>query len=113
MIDLRPCFPHTKILREHDGDTVLCDPEFNPGCGYMSMREVKILYELARSRPGRWCEIGSHTGWSAAHVVLAGEGATFMDLIDPEYSVPTFRERTEENLRRVRSTMPGLFKNYF
>ena len=69
--DLRKHFIHTKTLRESNGDLCLCDQDFDPGCGYMSMAEVKILQRVAALWAGRWFEAGTHTGWSAAHIAKA------------------------------------------
>lgn len=88
------------------GHAVLCDPRFNEKVGYMSHDEAAILREIANCMRGMWCDIGSHTGWTAAHL-LSG-GATEVDMIDPEYGHPyfnktmdpaAFRRATETNLR--------------
>ena len=115
--DLRPCFPHAQPIdadkRAPAGHETLCDPTFFAGCGYMTPEEASLLYRIARaSPPGWWVEIGTHTGWSLAHIMAAGRDAVGLD---PEYarvshnetrSPDAFLKRASENLQRVRDAAP-------
>lgn len=85
MIDLRPHFPDAVLLREHAGDVVLADREIAPHCGFMSMKETEILVDLATTYFGDWLEIGSHVGWSAAHIAAAHPKNT-VAAVDIEYT---------------------------
>jgi predicted O-methyltransferase YrrM len=96
--DLRPAFPHTAELLV-DGHVHLHDVDFDTECGYVSAQEARLLYAIAASRmPGRWIELGSHTGWSAAHVAAAG---WYVTAVDPRFAEPDFRRRASENLDRA------------
>lgn len=106
--DLTHHFPHA-VPMESTGlapHVRLCDPDINDQCGYMTHDEAAILYNLALACPGEWLEIGSHTGWSTAHIAYAGCHVTGLD---PEYKTPVynktkdpvfFRSRTTSNLSR-------------
>lgn len=51
--------------------------------GNASVEEAACLYELARQFQGkRGLEIGSHYGWTAAHLLAAG---LVLDCVDPEF----------------------------
>lgn len=51
--------------------------------GNASVEEAACLYELARQFKGkRGIEIGSHYGWTAAHLLAAG---LVLDCVDPEF----------------------------
>jgi predicted O-methyltransferase YrrM len=64
----------------------------------MSTREVAILSAVAASCRGVWCELGSHTGWSAAHVAAAGNVVV---AVDPEFTANrAMLERAQGNWYR-------------
>lgn len=103
--------------RNAPGHEVLCDHELFPGCGYATEDEARLLYRIAaasmRERDDRIIEIGSHTGWTGAHL-LAGalsvnRTASYIGL-DPEYRQAThnhthdpvlFLQRAVDNFRRA------------
>lgn len=101
-------------MRSAAGHETLCDPTFFAGCGYMTPEEAALIYAIAKSSPpGWWLEVGTHTGWSLAHVIAAGRDAIGLD---PEYaqvshnatrSPDVFLKRASENLQRVRETIAG------
>lgn len=96
--DLLKSFTHARVLREWDGDVCYCDPDHSPHCGSLSLRESVILYNAVKFRQGIWCEIGSHVGWSAAVMSLAG---SVVVMVDPEYregNTSGVRERMLENV---------------
>lgn len=97
--DVRPYFKHAIPYKSHPNPAhhlVLCDPELSAGCGYVSRDEGAILWECARRTLGlvpagataRIVEIGSHTGWSTAH--LAAHEGVHVDAIEPEFSRVAF-----------------------
>lgn len=116
--DLTGCFPHARVIepdkRAPAGHATLCDPTFFAGCGYMTPEEAGLLYRIAQASPkGWWLEIGTHTGWSLAHVMAAGRDAVGLD---PEYaqvshnqtqSPDAFLKRATENLQRVSESIAG------
>lgn len=79
-------------------DKSIDDPIFGlyKNCGMLTHDEAAIVYNIARRRPGLWLDIGSHTGWSTAHIAGAVVG------IDPMYGVAEFRKRADDNLRRAK-----------
>jgi len=93
--DLEPAFAHAVSEPYGCGHDVMHDRDFQPGCGFMSHDEAAILYRIAKAVGGDWIEIGTHTGWSAAHVAL---GASSVAGIDPELRKPDFWSRADENL---------------
>lgn len=78
------------------GHEIPSDPDFEPNCGYWSDDEAAILHHIAKSRPGRWLDIGARFGWTAAHLIAAGARVT---LIDPALKYQAQSERMERNLR--------------
>lgn len=96
--DIQPLFVNAGEHLGTYGHTILHDNQFDANCGYMSHDEAAILYNVAKCVRGDWCEIGSHTGWSAAHIAIAGN---LVDLIDPDYVRLDFAARTQENLQAV------------
>jgi predicted O-methyltransferase YrrM len=92
-------FPDAEILREQDGDRMYGDREINPGCGFLSLRESQILFDIVKSVGGLWCEIGSHVGWSAV-VIMNAEARVLM--VEPEYAAGGMtRDRMIDNLERA------------
>ncbi len=94
--DLTPAFRHTHVSEKACGHDVLGDNDFEPDCGYITHDEAAILFHVSRTFPGEWLEIGSHTGWSAAHIALSGNTVT---AIDPQFSKVAFFLRTYGNLK--------------
>jgi hypothetical protein len=109
--DLRPAFPFATPItnyRNSPGHTQLCDREFFDSCGYATDDEAAILYRMAKTYGGDWLEIGSHTGWTAAHIIAGG--ANQYTGLDPEYGHPQynktmepfrFLKRAAENIKRA------------
>ena len=100
---LRRYFVHTRVLRTVGSDLSLCDPDFDAGCGYLSLLEVRILHRIVAAFPGRWFEAGTHTGWSAAYIAKANPKGTLLTC-DPGFShgfPNAMQARTTENLTRV------------
>lgn len=99
MSRLREHFPDAVVLRERDGDVVLGDREISTHCGFISFREAEILRVTAEKYRGHWLEIGSHVGWSAAHIASVGN---FVMAVDPEFARDTpIRERAAANWERA------------
>lgn len=99
--DLRYAFPHA-VPFTIMGHTVYHDDTFDLGCGYMSADEAAILYTIARDFPGLWAEIGSHTGWSGAHIARAlSETEGRLVAMEPRLVELDFYERTLDNWYRA------------
>ncbi len=74
-----------------NGHAVPSDPQYEPGCGFMTHDEAAILYHIAKRKPGTWVDIGSRLGWTAAHIIAAGEGkGNTVYSVDPAYQVEEF-----------------------
>jgi hypothetical protein len=73
------------------------DPTFGlyKNCGFWSRGEVALLGQVARQFPGRWLEIGAHTGWCAGH--LAAEKCNVIS-VEPGFLVLEWYRRYAENL---------------
>lgn len=103
--DLRPQFPHMwgRVMGHSFGHTVYSDwadkPSHDPiwqqfkECGFWTRDEAAILYHVAKQFPGRWLDIGSHTGWTAAHILAAGASDVYG--VDPAYNMVGFTERAQ------------------
>lgn len=64
--------------------------------GVLSTEEAAVLYAVASTRKGRrGIEIGSHFGWSTAHLLEAGID---LDAVDPAFGDPTRLQQVEESL---------------
>lgn len=100
--DLEPMFRYARemdpaIWQNAQRHTVLCDPELFAGCGYATHDEAVLLLAIAAKlrRDGSvWVEIGSHTGWTAAHIADAGVDVI---AIDPEYGTPVYNQTGDPN----------------
>lgn len=103
--DLLPAFPNAEPF-VIGGHLTHHDKDFDTHCGYLSPDEAAILHTIAKDFPGLWCEIGSHTGWSGAHILTAGNDLVAME---PRFVELPFRERTRENLARVYGPGVGTF----
>lgn len=91
---LRPSTPH--IYRSD------CRYEGPFFIGNASYEEAVCLFEVARQFEGkRGLEIGSHFGWTSAHLQAAGLD---MDYIDPAFSSSIRQEQIAEVLRAVGGT---------
>lgn len=96
--DLLPTFPHTAEFIVN-GQPTLHDVDFQPSCGYVSIDEARILWNCARA-------IGSHTGFSGAHIAdgLAADGnidVAALVAIEPQYVYLDFFQRARENWQRA------------
>lgn len=69
------------------GHRMLCDPELYELCGYATLDEASILYNLTRRFPGRWLEIGAHTGWTSCY--LAGDHND-VTCLEPEFGTARY-----------------------
>jgi predicted O-methyltransferase YrrM len=70
--------------------------------GNASVEEAACLYELARQFSGkRGIEIGTHYGWTAAHLLAAG---LRLDCVDPELSREVRVNQVSEALDQVETT---------
>jgi len=106
--DLTRSFPHLdmRVMPHSHGHSVPSDwadksqddPVFGlyKNCGLLTHDEVAILWNIARELPGWWLDIGSHTGWTTAHIANA-TGRAVMG-IDPMYGVEEFLKRAESNV---------------
>jgi predicted O-methyltransferase YrrM len=64
--------------------------------GVISTEEAAVLHAAATTRPGRaGIEIGSHFGWSTAHIAAAGID---LDAVDPAFGDPERIRQVSENL---------------
>lgn len=105
--DLFPLFPHLE-----DTDPATCpDPrlrravphiwrtdarEPSRATGVISVEEAAVLHAAASTRSGRrGLEIGSHFGWSTAHLLAAGLD---LDAIDPAFGDPVRESQVGESL---------------
>ena len=108
--DLRPYFKHTweRVTPQSYGHLVLSDfydkpaddpvfAEWRNICGFWTLDEAAILYNCALQMQGRWLDIGSHTGWTTANIVEAGNRVI---AVDPMYSNAEFRDYASGNLMR-------------
>ena len=123
--DLTPHFKHL-VSRPmahsfgHDvpsdwGDKADDDPVFGlyKRCGMWTHDEAAILYCVAMTCSVRgWIDIGSHTGWTTAHIAAIG---TAFYAIDPMYAIHDFQRRALDNLNWTASgqlfpfTSSGMF----
>lgn len=106
--DLRPHFKHatSRVLGHSFGHDVLSDwndkadddPVFKiyKSCGFWTHDEAAILYNIAKLNPGRWLDIGAHTGWTTAHLAAAGCRVT---ALEPMSALGGWQRRIEENLK--------------
>jgi len=114
--DLQPCFQHlyARPMSYAQNHTILSDfadyseqqePELaiHKVCGFQTHDEAAILYQIAKSIKGTWLDIGGHTGWTSAHMSVAG---CLVTALDPMYVHPLFRRRAFENLLTVHTTYP-------
>lgn len=116
--NLLPAFPHTAEFVVH-GQTTLHDIDFQPSCGYVSVQEARMLWQAARDFPGTWCEVGSHTGWSGAHIahgLLESFGRVVA--IEPQFVYLDFFVRARQNWQRAKLDhrifpVAALSKDYF
>jgi len=101
--DLRPYFKLLDPPMQHCGYDAPSDPDFDPRCGYWTMDEAAILYNIAKSVPaGTWVDIGARLGWTAAHLAEAGH---MVVAADPELSNKDFFWRSAENLVKWESSI--------
>ena len=104
--DLSPHFKHL-VSRPmghsfgHDvpsdwGDKSDDDPVFGlyKRCGMWTHDEAAILYNAAKQTGGTWLDIGSHSGWTTAHL-LAADADVFV--IDPILWLQEGTARFEQN----------------
>lgn len=64
------------------------EPEINASCGFMTHDEAAIVYHVGKAVGGRWVEIGTYCGWSAAHLHrgICEHGPGFsLTCVDPEF----------------------------
>ena len=116
--NLLPAFPHTAEFIVN-GLPTLHDIDFQPSCGYVSIEEARILWQCARDFPGTWVEIGSHTGWSGAHIadgLLGSYGRVVA--IEPQFVQLDFFVRARQNWHRAKIDhrifpVAALSKDYF
>ncbi len=114
--DLLPLFPHARpgnpwavpwpYLRKHVPHIWRCDSRnTGPVTGYASVEEAACLHALARPFAGkRGLEIGTHFGWTAAHLLAAG---LRLDCIDPAFADDGHASEVRKALDAVRAAHPG------
>lgn len=105
--DLAPQFKHavSRPLPYSLGHDVLSDwsdrPADDPifglykGCGFLTHDEAAILYQTANRIGGDWIDVGCHTGWTAAHILMAG---CRVSAVDNMLVVDDFARRLSDNL---------------
>lgn len=93
-------------LRKHVPHLWRTDPRnTGPTTGYASVEEAACLHALASLFPGqRGLEIGSHFGWTAAHLVAAG---LQLDCVDPAFADPDHAAAVDRALTAVAAAHPG------
>lgn len=109
--DLRPYFKHIheRVEPNSQGHTVISDfadkadddPVFgvHKRCWFWTLDEAAILYNCAKQfAPQTSLDIGSHTGWTAAHLSKAG---LWVMCVDPMLSDEEFFHRTFQNLSEL------------
>lgn len=99
--DLRPLFALRDPPMQHCGYDAPSDPDFDPDCGYWTVDEAAILYNVVRSvgpNAGTWIDIGARFGWTAAHMIAAGARVI---LVDPELWWRPQSARMGSNLRTL------------
>jgi len=114
--DLRPYFKHIheRVEPNSQGHTVISDfrdkadddPVFgvHKRCWFWTLDEAAILYNCAKQfSSGFALDIGSHTGWTAAHLKEAG--LEEVDCVDPMYSNREFIHRAHDNLIHFNMTI--------
>ncbi|MEM8553529.1 MAG: TylF/MycF/NovP-related O-methyltransferase [Pseudomonadota bacterium] len=73
--------------------------------GYASAEEAACLYTLAKQFAGqRMLEVGTHFGWTAAHLVAAGGQ---LDCIDPDLHLPARKVAVTHALDNVKRQVDG------
>lgn len=90
--------PHFKLLTpaiQMMGHDCPSDPDFGPGCGFLTHDEAAILYRIAKAWPYRWVDIGARFGWSTAHIAAAMPMA--VTPVDPELAMQGPSARFETN----------------
>ena len=120
--DLSPRFAHLHLWPgafHHEypsdwADKAPDDPFFGTyrKCGFWTHDEVALLYNIAQQRPGRWLDIGAHTGWTASHLAEAGCEVTAIEplLLNREVC-ERFRQNTAACNGRIRLA-PMLSETY-
>lgn len=99
--DLRACFPYAKPFTVNYDHEILRDEDDTlPTPGYISHDEAAILYSVAQRVGGDWLEIGSHMGWSGAHILAAEVGSLMM--IEPRLRQRWFFNRWYGNMELLR-----------
>jgi hypothetical protein len=105
--DLRPYFKHLTwrkmshsmghLVASDWADKADDDPVFGlyKKCGLWTRDEVAILFRCATLSRGVWIDIGSHSGWTTAQILEAGNSVIG---IDPMYNFGEFYSRSKENL---------------
>ena len=85
------------------GDKGVDDPVFGlyKNCGLWTHDEAAILFNVAKSMPGFWLDIGAHTGWTTAHIYAglkaSGKPGAKVVPVDPMFAVAEFEARFYEN----------------
>lgn len=122
--DLRGNFPHLhgRVMGHSFGHTVYSDwadksendPVFGifKQCGLWTRDEAAILYHVAQHFHGNWLDIGSHTGWTAAHILAAGASEVWG--VDPMYNSVQFlgRAAAQAHLIPCPFTSAGFFESF-
>lgn len=108
--DLQPYFKHTvcRVMSHSQGHDVLSDFADRADndsvfgifkqAGFWTHDEAAILYNVAHAVGGYWLDIGGLTGWTAAHMAMAGCRVTS---VDPMYQIRGFRVRASENVNNA------------
>ncbi len=96
------------------GDKADDDPVFGlyKRCGFWTHDEAAILSNVALRRGGLWTDIGSHTGWTTAHI---DAGGCMGEAVDPMYRLQEFAQRAIDNLKSTQgwSLIPFTSNEYF
>lgn len=107
--DLQPFFKytHSRPMSHSMGHDVMSDfadrasndqLALYKACGFWTVDEAAILFNIAEEVGGEWLDIGAHTGWTACHIAMAGCKVTG---VEPMLPVRPFCERFLENVAAV------------
>lgn len=94
--DLRPFFKLANPMIQKMGHDCPSDPDFEPGCTFLTDDEAAILFHIAKAWPKRWVDIGARFGWSTAHIAAALPDS--VAAIDPHFSEASLYGRFCDNL---------------
>src|SRR5882757_4294806 len=94
--DLSPHFKLKSPALTTMGHDMPSDPDYEPGCGFLTHDEAAILYSIVKAWPYRWVDIGARFGWSTAHIATAKPMGVIP--VDPALAMQGPSARFEANM---------------